>query len=77
MGKIVSVQVKVNDPSLLGDLVASFERAHCRILARGLDTVEVASPSTLLTPSQARREIGFYLATWQVRHPGARADFVD
>jgi hypothetical protein len=71
------VQIRVNDPSLLGNLRASLERARCGVSASGDDTLEVSSPSALLTASQARREIGFYLATWQIRHPGARAEFVD
>lgn len=71
------MQIKVSDPSLLGDLVASFERACCQVEPMGLDVVAVSSPSALLTASQARREIGFYLATWQIRHPGAHAQFVD
>jgi hypothetical protein len=77
LGKTVSMHVRVSDPHLLGDLVASFERACCRVEKRGLDMLEVSSPSGLLTAAQARREIGFYLATWQIRHPGAHACFVD
>jgi hypothetical protein len=77
LGKTVSVQIRINDPNLLADLVASFERACCRVEAMGQDLLEVSSPSALLTTAQARREIGFYLATWQIRHPGARAEFVD
>jgi hypothetical protein len=73
----MAMQIRVNDPKLLGDLRAALERAHCSVQADGVDTLYVGSPSSLLTPVQARREISFYLATWQVRHPGARAEFVD
>jgi hypothetical protein len=72
-----AMQIKVSDPKLLGDLLASLARARCPVEASGVDTVEVASPSALLTPEQARREIAFYLATWQIRHPGTHAEFVD
>jgi hypothetical protein len=37
----------------------------------------VESPSPLLTSEQARKEIGFYLAVWQVRHPEVHVLLLD
>lgn len=69
--------IKVHDPALRGDLLAVLERAQCPVEVSGPDMIVVDSPSSLLTPEQARREVGFYLAAWQVRHSGAQAEFVD
>jgi hypothetical protein len=43
----------------------------------GPETLDVESPSPLLTSEQARQEIAFYLAVWQVRHPGAHVLLLD
>ena len=73
----MAMLIRVSDPKLLGDLRAALERAQCPVQPGGENTLDVASPSDLLTSAQARREVGFYLAAWQIRHPGARAEFVD
>ena len=73
----MAMQIRVSDPNLVGDLRATLERAQCPVEARGMNLLAVSSPSSLLTPEQARREIGFYVAAWQVRHPGAHAEFLD
>lgn len=69
--------IRVSDPELLDDLVESLRRANCPVEVTGAETLFVDSPSPLLTSEQARQEIGFYLAVWQVRHPGAHVTIVD
>jgi hypothetical protein len=66
------MRVRISEPDLLGDLVASLSRCGCSIERVSGHTVEVGSPSPLLTDEQARKEIAFYLAGWRVRHPGVR-----
>jgi hypothetical protein len=73
----MAMQIRVNDPRLVGDLRAALERAQCPVEPRGANMLAVSSPSSLLTPEQARREIRFYVAAWQVRHPGAHTEFLD
>lgn len=65
------MRVRISDPRLLDDLVEALTRANCAVEVTGGATIEVGSPSPLLTPEQARQEIGFYLAVWQIRHRGA------
>jgi hypothetical protein len=77
MRAVCGMQIRVSDPELLDDLVESLERANCPVQVTGLTTADVDSPSPLLTPEQARQEVSFYLAVWQVRHPGAHVMFVD
>ncbi|MGH3004643.1 MAG: hypothetical protein ACRDOS_01825 [Gaiellaceae bacterium] len=71
------MRIRISDPELLDDLVESLRRANCPVEVTGPETLEVDSPSSLLTTEQARQEIGFYLAVWQVRNPGAHVIFVD
>ncbi|MGH3032365.1 MAG: hypothetical protein ACRDNE_16700 [Gaiellaceae bacterium] len=71
------MRIRISDPGLLDDLVESLRRANCPVEVTGPETLDVESPSPLLTSEQARQEIGFYLAVWQVRHPGAHVIFVD
>jgi len=71
------MRIRISHPELLDDLVESLTRANCLVEVNGPATLDVGSPSPLLTLDQARREIGFYLAVWQIRHPGAVAHFVD
>jgi hypothetical protein len=63
------MRIRISDPELVGDLVASLTRAHCPVERVGEDGIEIGSPSRLLTPDQARREIGLYLVLWRVKHP--------
>jgi hypothetical protein len=71
------MRIRISDPELLDDLVESLRRANCPVQVTGPETLEVDSPSPLLTAEQARKEIAFYLAVWQVRHPGAHVMFLD
>jgi hypothetical protein len=71
------MRIRISDPELLDDLVESLRRANCPVEVTGLETLAVESPSPLLTPEQARQEIGFYLAVWQVRHPDAHVLLLD
>jgi hypothetical protein len=64
------MRVRISDPELLGDLVETLTRANCPVEVTGPATLEIDSPFGLLSPEQARQEISFYLAVWQVRHPG-------
>lgn len=64
------MRVRITEPDLLDDLVASLSRCSCPIERVNGDTVEIGSPSPLLTDEQARNEIAFYLVVWRVRHPG-------
>lgn len=66
------MRVRISEPDLLDDLVASLSRCACPVERVSGHTVEVGSPSRLLTDEQARKEIAFYLAVWRVRHPGVR-----
>ncbi len=66
------MHIRISDPELLGDLVASLTRARCPVERVGEDGIEIGSPSPLLTDEQARREIGLYLVLWRARHPGVR-----
>jgi hypothetical protein len=67
-----AMRVRISEPDLLGDLVASLSRCGCSTERVSGHTVEVGSPFPLLTDEQARKEIAFYLAVWRVRHPGVR-----
>jgi hypothetical protein len=71
------MRIRISDPELLDDLVESLRRANCPVEVTGSETLDVESPSSLLTSEQARQEIAFYLAVWQVRHPGAHVLFLD
>lgn len=71
------MRIRISDPKLLDDLVEALTRANCPVEVTGRATIEVGSPSPLLTPEQARQEIGFYLAVWQIRHRGAHVVVVD
>jgi hypothetical protein len=71
------VRVRISEPELLGDLVESLSRASCRVERFGEDEIEIGSPSPLLTPDQARKEIGLYLVLWRVKHPGVRMTIED
>jgi hypothetical protein len=64
------VRVRISEPTLLDDLVDSLARASCPVRPLSEDSVEIGSPSALLTPDQARKEIGLYLVLWRVKHPG-------
>jgi hypothetical protein len=66
------MRVQISEPDLLDDLVASLSQSCCPIERVSEHTLEVGSPFALLTAEQARNEIAFYLAVWQVRHPGVR-----
>jgi hypothetical protein len=72
MHAVCGVRLRISDPELLDDLVESLERANCPVEVTGRATLEIASPSRLLTAEQARHEIGFYLAVWQIRHRGVQ-----
>jgi hypothetical protein len=63
------VRVRISDPGLLGDLSDALSRASCRVKRVGADGIEIGSPSPLLTPDQARKEIALYLVLWRVKHP--------
>ena len=71
------MRIRISDPRLLDDLVESLRRANCPVEVTGTETLDVESPSPLLTPEQARQEIGFYLAVWQVRHPDVHVMLLD
>jgi len=74
---ICGMKIRVSDPRLVDDLLESLRRAHCDVEVTGPATIAISSPSRLLTAEQARREIGFYLAVWLVRHPGTRVVVLD
>jgi hypothetical protein len=63
------VRVRISEPELLGDLVASLSRACCQVERIGEDGIEIGSPSPILTTDQARKEIGLYLVLWRAKHP--------
>jgi hypothetical protein len=71
------MRIRISDPELLGDLVASLMRARCPVEQVGEDGIEIGSPSPLLTPDQARKEIGLYLVLWRVKHPSVRVTVDD
>jgi hypothetical protein len=71
------MRIRISDPELLSDLVASLTRARCPVERIGEDGVEIGSPSHLLTPEQARREISLYLVLWRVKHPSVRVTVDD
>jgi hypothetical protein len=77
MRAVCGMRIRISDPELLDDLVESLRRANCPVEVTGPETLDVKSPSPLLTSEQARQEIAFYLAVWQVRHPGAHVIVVD
>jgi hypothetical protein len=66
------VRVWISEPELLSDLVESLSRAGCHVERFSEDEIEIGSPSPLLTPDQARKEIALYLVLWRVKHPGVR-----
>lgn len=67
-----AVRVRISEPGLLNDLADSLSRASCRVERFGEDGIEIGSPSPILTPDQARREIGLYLVLWRAKHPDVR-----
>jgi len=69
--------IRVDPPALRDDLIAVLQRANCKAGPTGADEIEVGSPSPILTPEQARREICLYLAIWRARHMGARVELFD
>jgi hypothetical protein len=71
------VRVRISEPGLLSDLVDSLSRASCHVERFGEDGIEIGSPSPLLTPDQARKEIGLYLVLWRVKHPNVRVTVED
>jgi hypothetical protein len=71
------MRIRISDPELLSDLVASLTRARCPVERVGDDGVDIGSPSPLLTSDQARKEIGLYLVLWRVKHPGVRVTVDD
>jgi hypothetical protein len=71
------MRIRISDPELLSDLVASLMRAQCPVERVGEDGIEIGSPSPLLTPEQARKEIGLYLVLWRVKHPSVRVTVDD
>jgi hypothetical protein len=77
MRTVCGMRIRINDPALLDDLVESLRRSNCPVEVTGPETLVVESPSPLLTSEQARQEIGFYLAVWQVRHPEVHVLLLD
>jgi hypothetical protein len=71
------VRVWISEPELLSDLVESLSRACCHVERCSEDEIGIGSPSPLLTPDQARKEIGLYLVLWRVKHPGVRMTVED
>jgi hypothetical protein len=63
------MRIRISDPELIGDLLASLMRANCPVERVGEDGIEIGSPSPLLTPDQARKEISLYLVLWRVKNP--------
>ena len=70
------VRIRVSDRGTLRDLLDLFRRAECVAEQTSADSIEVYVPRAP-TPEQARREVEVYLATWQARHPEARAELMD
>jgi hypothetical protein len=66
------MRISINRPELLEDLVESLRRCSCDVEPVSERTLDVGSPSRLLTEEQARNEVAFYLAAWQIRHPPVR-----
>lgn len=71
------MRVHISEPKLLSDLVASLTRAQCPVTRVSENGIEIGSPSPLLTPKQARNEIGLYLVLWRVKHPDVRVTVDD
>jgi hypothetical protein len=71
------VRVRISKPELLTDLVESLSRAGCHVERFRDNGIEIGSPSPLLTPDQARKEIGLYLVLWRVKHPDVRMTVED
>ena len=71
------MRVRISEPDLLTDLADSLTRASCRVERFGEDGIEIGSPSPILTPDQARREIGLYLVLWRAKNPGVRLTVED
>jgi hypothetical protein len=63
------VRVRINEPGLLTDLVETLSRACCHVERVDENGIEIGSPSPILTPDQARKEIGLYLILWRAKHP--------
>jgi hypothetical protein len=63
------VRVRINEPGLLSDLVDTLSRACCHVERIDENSIEIGSPSPILTPDQARKEIRLYLVLWRARHP--------
>jgi hypothetical protein len=63
-----TVRIQVSDAALTDELVAFFQRRHCRVerVARGVIEVD-AHPA--LDPRQAQLELDLLLRVWQALHP--------
>ena len=66
------MRVRISEPGLLSDLVDTLSRACCHVERFSEDGIEIGSPSPILTPDQARQEIGLYLVLWRAKHPDVR-----
>jgi hypothetical protein len=66
------VRVRISEPALLDDLSDALKRASCHVRLLGEDGIEIGSPSPILTPDQARQEIGLYLVLWRAKNPNVR-----
>jgi hypothetical protein len=71
------VRVRISEPGLLSDLVDTLSRACCHVERVGEDEIEIGSPSPILTPDQARQEIGLYLVLWRAKHPDVHVTVED
>lgn len=67
------MRIRLDEPELLGDLRAHFERAGFSVERAGEDALEVGRPDA---PSveQARREVELHLRVWRTMRPEAGAE---
>jgi hypothetical protein len=64
--------IRLNDPSLLGDLIASLLDARCIVEAVDDRTCRVTCPASL-NHRQAAMELRFFVRAWLGRHGEADA----
>ena len=69
------MKIRLNNPTLLDDLIDFLRRAECLAEQAGTDTIDVEVCSPLIGEA-ARVELGFYLGVWCSIHPGVQVERV-
>jgi hypothetical protein len=68
----MALEVRVSDPSLLADVVASFSGNACVAYPVGRHSCLVVHVHAAST-EEALQEVRFFLRAWELRHPGVSA----